>query len=232
MREPEHLPRRRGHIRVRRQVQPYPAGIALVRQLRMIDFDHGRIPDPVRRSRRRLRAAAPHRPDYRNPGIGQQGRAASEASSPSARSTPRRATASRGGRGVRGGVQPPADLPAPRPPLIAHPLPAPHRNADGLSRACGHANTGMPASGAGPRAAPRNAAPPSRRRPAPVPIGPQPGHRVPHRRRHLRRRRPLQQHRHHHVDLTRPGQQFGRRRVHGAEQAPRGVMSTGLPALP
>ena len=50
----------------------------------------------------------------------------------------------------------------------------------------------------------------------------EPGHRVPDRRRHLRRRGTLQQHGHHHVDLARPGQQFGRRRVHRAEQAPRG----------
>ena len=53
--------------------QPYPAHIALVRQIRMIDFNHGRISNPVRRTRRLFRTAAPDRLDHRDPGIDEQG---------------------------------------------------------------------------------------------------------------------------------------------------------------
>ena len=56
----------------RREVQPHPTRVALVRQFRMIHLHHGRVPQPLRRHRRRLRTAAPHRPDHRNPGAHQQ----------------------------------------------------------------------------------------------------------------------------------------------------------------
>ena len=183
---------RRDHVRRRHEAQPHPARVALVRQLRMIDLDHGRVAEPFGRRRRRLRhcSTAPSRsPESRHRPAGPARLPSGQQPVPAwvrRRAGRPRAAAVRVARTRRA-----AGLPAPgcrgrHPGSLTR---SPHRTATPTACAVrsGQAKTRYARLLQQVRVRVRG----TRRHPADVdrhrhPVRPQPRHRVPDRRRHLR----------------------------------------------